>query len=480
MILALRAHPASISAAALKHDDPLRILRVLNHVPSWSQCFITVRKPDSNIARITFTFRGPSDWSPNMLPCLDGVVPEIFDCDQLMFGYEGSVYRLNEPRRALDKSHNSLNLPLAIATPSTALADTDLVLVNYRRPFILPDFTSIETVVEGLRTNTLMLCGSPTLGERTVTLSILAEKPRMIARIGFNKLRRQQLETAGAPFQTFTHDLDSEAMVINLLLWVGANASAESRFQIYTGAVPVTPADATRIQSLFAPLRAPLDSQTKRYIGIAAELTAPISRLDYDLDHSLVPDTGYRRMVELLREWVRTVADSSEVRHLLATAREYRDIRVADGLQIRQMRLRGRRTVCYRGKSLLQEPQSEKDVLALYFKLEGANALPFAHCCILEHTPARGTDAIGHFRVSPADALHQYALIEFEYKFANFVAHGHSVRHVDLVICWTASTPSIIRATKHPWLMVYSASDVSKSIPVLVLHGIPGLEVKSD
>ncbi len=480
MTLTLRAHPASISAAALKHDDPLRVLRVLNHVPSWSKCSINVRKPDSNVTSITFTFRGAAGWSPNIIQCLDGTVPEVFDCDLLTFGQDKAVYRLNDPRRALDRSYESLELPLTKGTPRVdRQGQNELVLVNYRRPFILPDFTSVDTIVAALRTNTFLRCGSPALGERQVTVSLLAEEPRTVTRVGFNKVHSQQLQTRRAPLHIFTHDLDSQATIISLLLWVDANALAESRYQIYAGAVPVTPPNATNLEALFAPLRAALDGGAKRYLGISAEIAAPSDRLSYDLDHSLVPDAGYRRLVDLLSAWLHTIANSARLHDLQASTREYRDIRVADALQVRQTQLRRARVVCYGQRPLLQEPRSEKDVLALYFKLEGGDALPVSHCCVLEHTPSRGTDAIGHFRVREADALNQYALIEFEYKFANFLAHGHSVRHVDLVICWTTSRSDPVRSTEYPWLMAYSAGDVQKTIPVLVLERIPGLEVRS-
>ena len=130
-------------------------------------------------------------------------------------------------------------------------------------------------------------------------------------------------------------------------------------------------------------------------------------------------------------------------------------------------------------KPLLQEPESEKDVLALYFKLEGAEGLPLESCCVLEHTPARGTDAIGHYRLTSADAPSQYALIEFEYKFANFLVHGHSVRHVDLIICWKTSARDPLRGTRYPWLMTYSPTDIDKKVPVVVLNRIPELEVRN-
>ena len=113
MILNLRAHPASILAAILKHSDPLRVLRVLNHVQTWSQCSIIVTKPGPRDTQLCFRFRHDRGLQPRVLPCLDGVVPQVFDCDKLICEEGDHSYCLTEPRAALDRTRNSLQLELA-------------------------------------------------------------------------------------------------------------------------------------------------------------------------------------------------------------------------------------------------------------------------------------------------------------------------------------------------------------------------------
>ena len=225
-------------------------------------------------------------------------------------------------------------------------------------------------------------------------------------------------------------------------------------------------------------MRRALDGKARRYLGIALEIVAPDDLLSYDLDHCVVPDYRYLSLLDRLADWLQKVALSKDIQALHDGARHHRDTHVADLLQTRQNQLQRRPMVLLRGKPILHEPQSENDVLALYFKLEGAGALPVESCCVLEHTPARGTDAIGHFRLGAADALNKYALIEFEYNFANFLAHGHSLRHVDFVICWSVSTGAPLRPKDPSWLMTYTDTVLDKTIPVLVLSRIPELEVK--
>ena len=322
-----------------------------------------------------------------------------------------------------------------------------------------------------------MWCGNPKLRARSVSVSLLAAKSKTLSRTGFNKALVKQLQATKAPVSTLVHHFPNDT-VVDVVLWTGTNASVQSRFQVYAGSAPAAFAHPTTGQSLVSALRAPLDSQSKRHMGIAVEIAAPDGLLSYDLDHSLVPDAHYLDLVQGIGDWISSVANSSDVCRLHESTRRHRDIQVADRLHTRQTRIRHNPLVYLRGEPVLQEPQSEKDVLALYFKLEGARALPVASCCVLEHTPARDTDAIGHYRLSSADALNQFALIEFEYQFSNFIAHGHSVRHVDLVICWKVSPNDALRTTEHPWLMTFTGSDTDKVIPVLVLRNIPHLEIK--
>ena len=241
----------------------------------------------------------------------------------------------------------------------------------------------------------------------------------------------------------------------------------------------MTPHDSHTCENLLRPLKEPLDQQASRCLGVAVEVSVAPGLLTHDLDHSAIPDTSYVNTIQQVAHWLRAFTYTPDTRSIHDSARRLRDARVARDLLDRQHRLERGRLVYLRGQPFLQEPQSENDLLALYFKLEGADALPFEECRVLEHTPSRGIDAIGHFQIDAADARHQYALIEFEHRFASFLAHGHSLRHVDLVICWSISDADPLRQTNNRWLMKYSDPALDKIIPVLILSRNPYLEVKN-
>ena len=161
MILKLRAHPSSIRAAVLKHEDPARIVRVLNHASGWSRCLVSITKPDPQIAQLEFVFQGRPDSQPILRTCLDGVVPEVFDCDELIVAEEGLRGRLVNPREVFIDGASFLELSLTTESLHLPANTASLTLLNYHRPFALPSLTSVENVVERLCLDTLMRCGHP-------------------------------------------------------------------------------------------------------------------------------------------------------------------------------------------------------------------------------------------------------------------------------------------------------------------------------
>ncbi|MDD5701027.1 MAG: hypothetical protein PHU23_03160 [Dehalococcoidales bacterium] len=96
-------------------------------------------------------------------------------------------------------------------------------------------------------------------------------------------------------------------------------------------------------------------------------------------------------------------------------------------------------------------PENEQDTLALFWKLEGAHILPFAHFVSLEHTAKSGIDIIADYQIEDDGQLHIAEAIEFEYIYENFLAHAHSAKQTSLVICWKIRNPANLQVIK-PWI----------------------------
>ena len=272
MTVNLRAHPASLSAATLNHADPLRLLRIINHVPAWLRCSITITKPRPGTTHLTFRFHGDADSQnpPDVTRCLDGIVPEVFDCDDLKVEHT-NLYRLRNPRTALDKTRNSLYVRFSSAPLDGPPECSCIRLTNYHRDFVLPEFSSEANVIGRLRSDTLMDCGDVTLGNRTVTISLLSAQAQTINRMGFNRSRLRQLRQEDLSTCSVVHRFDDVDVGIDLLSWVSTPGRALSRIRIYVGGVPVAlPRLPSIEQSLIQPFRKNLDVRSRRYLGLAA------------------------------------------------------------------------------------------------------------------------------------------------------------------------------------------------------------------
>ena len=478
MILNLRVNPRSIYEAKTRHADPLRVLRVVNHVAGWNRCSIALTKPAPEQTVLEFSFLAPSGSRVSALSCLDGAVPEVFDCDGLMVEEDGHRYGLDRPRRLLDPKGRFLRFDLCSTSVGTSADAARLSLKNYHDCFVPAEFTSTDRVVARLWTDTIIGSGNPAVGDRRMDVRVLSPHSQVLHRRGHNDRRRKE-STVTTPTYRKVEVLRDINAFVDLFLWVDETKRHQPHLQIYSGGVPVGISSGRDARQRWVhSLRAPLDRPTTKHLGIGLEVSVPPEAILFDLDHSAVPTAEYFGVVDAVGDWLTSTVVEREASRFYEEVRRYRDVEVANRLLERQRRVQDGATVFVKRKPLLQEPQSENDVLALYFKLEGAGALPVPTCRVLEHTPGRDIDAVGHFRLSAADREHKFALIEFEHRFANFIRHGHSVRHVDLVICWMVGAADPLETTGQPWLMTYTDPVVNRTIPVLVLGQIPELEVR--
>ena len=151
-----------------------------------------------------------------------------------------------------------------------------------------------------------------------------------------------------------------------------------------------------------------------------------------------------------------------------------RDVDSADRLRHRQERAQRHPKVVVGGRPIMLAPSCEMEVLALLCKLESLRALPFHEFQLLEHTAKVGIDALASYRIRDIDAPSQFATLELEYLYENFLHHEHPHHHVNLVVCWDFQDPEPPESLRyrHDWLFEYRNGD---SFLVLVLSRIPGL-----
>lgn len=120
-------------------------------------------------------------------------------------------------------------------------------------------------------------------------------------------------------------------------------------------------------------------------------------------------------------------------------------------------------------------PENEQDTLAVFWKLEGAHALPFAHFVSLEHTNQAGIDVIADYQVGEDGQLRIAEAVEFEHTYENFISHGHNAKQTSLVVCWKIRNTSVLRKVSP---FVYQGQVQDQIINILEMQSLPGITIK--
>jgi hypothetical protein len=134
--------------------------------------------------------------------------------------------------------------------------------------------------------------------------------------------------------------------------------------------------------------------------------------------------------------------------------------------------------VYYMGRLVFKAPTNENELISLHQKLEGMGGVPLASYHSLEFTPQLGIDGIATFRLRQGDSNHNFASVEFEFRFESFFKHGHPMGQTDLIICWQITGPKEQTLTPDPhmdWL--FYLEDASKKIPVVCVSKYPKIRI---
>jgi len=139
-----------------------------------------------------------------------------------------------------------------------------------------------------------------------------------------------------------------------------------------------------------------------------------------------------------------------------------------------------KRYVWYKNRPLVAEPESEYDVAALLWILEGLNALPFANFQTLQYPGYReGIDLLVNFQEDRESEKHICAYAEIERLFSNLIRHEHDPGQMTLAFCWRVDRPRVtigkIEQTRKSYKYVYAVSDIH--IPIFEISSFPGIFV---
>jgi hypothetical protein len=128
---------------------------------------------------------------------------------------------------------------------------------------------------------------------------------------------------------------------------------------------------------------------------------------------------------------------------------------------------------------LLREPANETDALAVLWKLEALDALPFAAFETLAYS-GKGADLIVHFQEDATSSAERYTTMEAEHRFYNFKAHKHLIPQFPTVICWDINPrPRLsVKKTPKPYKFVVQLEETT--LRIYALSQMPGVFVATE
>lgn len=187
-----------------------------------------------------------------------------------------------------------------------------------------------------------------------------------------------------------------------------------------------------------------------------------------------------RPVDEEVSEAAEKVRRSSAVSRVVSSLESSTRERATRRLNARIREAKAAPRLLYRGREIAREPRSELGTVALFHKLEGMGALPFAYFNSIAWAAAEGIDMIADFQLKADEALRSASPIEFEFEFSSFIRHRHPHTHVEAIVCWRVDTTSaqLLSSGGLEWLSRYRIGE--SAIPVVEIRGFPELRVEWD
>lgn len=205
------------------------------------------------------------------------------------------------------------------------------------------------------------------------------------------------------------------------------------------------------------------------------QLNLNISRNNY---HS---DDKSGQLFELaVKEALRQLEKSDEFQGYQEHIRKKKREKKAGGLESRKRELQdgNQKFVLVDGRIHHILPRSENDTLAILWKMEARQDLPFHKFRTLEHTGWEGIDLMVDLQEKSESELKRCVSVEVERDFSNFERHGHSPSQTDYVICWNMNQESVRGDIDKLNEYKYSYKSDDQVIEVFVLSEMPGVEIR--
>lgn len=212
-----------------------------------------------------------------------------------------------------------------------------------------------------------------------------------------------------------------------------------------------------------------------------ARFIVECEEIDTDIARSRIISDGIKDKLfkKALRKAYRKIMDTEEYKEWVKYRRYLRNRDLSKNLNERKEILlkKEQKWVYFKNQLIHKEPDGENDLLALLWKLEGLNALPFYYFRSLEHTALKGIDIIANYQEYDYSEKKMLQSIEAEHILENYANHDHVPEQTSLIIAWDSKKKSGLIKKANEWQ--YQWKYLDKILDVILLKYLPDLEIKT-
>lgn len=474
MKLKLRTSLGSLYEALLVVDEPCNIVRLSDFVCEWESLHIQVSKIATQ-TRLRLHF-ATGMTAQEFITRVSLGLPELLNCDSLLIHGPDGTYSAAKVRNLLEPKNTSTWVEFSHDDTAPNPRGLTITLNGFGGATVLARLT-IPGIVEALVKRTTLVAGLPPTADRTISFEVLANRRQESIKNRHSVLVEELRKQNVAFFETKPTMLSPTGPKVASIIFASAHEWTSGEWSFVSGGHVVflpRSSDLEALRKRIVTTFSNINRASSKFIGY--RITVEFPNASFNEQFVLIPDSIYVSQLDLLDKWLSAGLPFGDVQRVKKRAVLLALELAASKLSVRKQQLESAARVLVGNRLMFQVPKSEQETVILFAKLEAIGATPLHYIKLLEMSPS-GIDSIADIQVFQHEPVTKYGLIEFEPRFSQFVAHGHPVDHVDLIVCWEVDGiwKDKLGKTKYPWLFTYKGQ--GREVRAISLSGFPDVRI---
>ena len=217
--------------------------------------------------------------------------------------------------------------------------------------------------------------------------------------------------------------------------------------------------------------------QTERFISYLVVFKS--NDVNLDEKFNLVNNKNLIKNINSIKNNIENYLASIDKEKLILSAEKQSLELQAEKLDLRKNKLRNSKKVYLKDNLIFRVPENEQETVLLFIKLASLGEIPLSHVNVLEYSTTEGIDAIADVKIDESSPVDKDCLIEFEPTFGQFKSHKHPPKHVDYIICWKIEDYwKKNLKKKNNWLYSFRLDNFPKEVRVIEISKFNNIIIK--